>query len=181
MRTHQKKVASSDSETNGKAKGSKGSISPGDAQEVLHQIEDLAGEHKKDRYQIEKNSDGKFQCNICSRSHPSEKYIRNHILGVHAGHKWGCNKCGDEFRSPLRLKSHNIKVHKTRKNSEDKEGFSEGRKSHLRKVPARIASKCCSEAHENETRRQMSEIWLHHQGLFCIYSSRVFMLHCLPL
>ena len=151
MRTHQKKVASSDSETNGKAKGSKGSISPGDAQEVLHQIEDLAGEHKKDRYQIEKNSDGKFQCNICSRSHPSEKYIRNHILGVHAGHKWGCNKCGDEFRSPLRLKSHNIKVHKTRKNSEDKEGFS-GRNPKAEKV---TCEKCPQELHPNAVRRHM--------------------------
>ena len=151
MRTHQKKVASSDSETNGKTKGPKGSISPGDAQEVLQQIEDLAGEHKKDRYQIEKNSDGKFQCNICSRSHPSEKYIRNHILGVHAGHKWGCNKCGDEFRSPLRLKSHNIKVHKTRKNSEDKEGFSE-RSPMAEKVTCK---KCPQKLHPNAVRRHM--------------------------
>ena len=154
MRTHQKKMASSGceaNETNGNAKGSKGSISPGDAQEVLHQIKGLAEQHKKDRYQIEKNSDGKFQCNICSRSHPSEKYIKNHILGVHAGHKWGCNKCGDEFSSPLRLKSHNIKIHKTRKNSKDKEGLCESNP----KAEKVTCKKCPQELHPNAVRRHM--------------------------
>ena len=87
-------------------------MSPRDAQEVLNQIENFNEDvNNRIEYPIEKNTDGKFQCNICSKSHISKKLIKNHILGVHAGYKWNCNKCKQEFNSTNKLKSHKIKVH----------------------------------------------------------------------
>ena len=87
-------------------------MSPDDAREVLNQIGNFnEGLDNRITYPIEKNTDGKFHCNICSRSHPSKEVIKNHILGMHAGYKWSCNKCEKELSSPTKLESHKIKFH----------------------------------------------------------------------
>ena len=86
-------------------------MSPSDAQRVLNQIEHLNLGVNNSMALIEKNQNGRYQCNICSKNHTSKKIINDHILGVHAGYRWNCNKCKEEFRSAFKLKRHEVKVH----------------------------------------------------------------------
>ena len=125
------------------------SMSPSDAQEVLSQIEHLnEGVNNRIEYQIEKNGDGKFQCNICSKSHVSKKLIKNHILGVHAGYKWNCNKCKQGFGSPNKLKSHKIKVHADTTENLTKD-------ANISKQMKVSCKKCSAFLHKNGLKRHM--------------------------
>ena len=84
-------------------------------QSPMDQVEnerDKTAPDSKAEKSLVRNAKGKFQCNTCNAEHTSQTYIKNHIMGMHNGHKWKCNLCEKEFNSPYVIKKHKDTNHK---------------------------------------------------------------------
>ena len=61
---------------------------------------------------MERNSDGKYSCKICSKTNLDKTNMKYHVETHMEGLSFPCNTCGKEFRLRHALIKHNSRLHK---------------------------------------------------------------------
>merc|ERR1712126_804151 len=72
----------------------------------LEEIDQKLYEH------MEKNSDGRYSCKICSKTALDKTNMKFHVETHMEGLSFPCNTCGKEFRLRKSLKTHNLRDHR---------------------------------------------------------------------